>query len=122
MIILSNKSPRWLWYSTAWKQQSEHFKAASSFVDIILSWDIKSYDWKPEKATAYKIHLTSHSFLLILRMQLSYRSQEAVSQSACLTVVPNSRDKDGESMNKLHINQKKFHLPPQNTPQPYFIP
>lgn len=83
-------------------------------MDIILSWDIKSYDWKPEKAIACKIHLTSHSFLLILWMQLSYRRQEAVSQSDCLTTVPNSRNKDGENRNKYeHINQKKFHLPPQ---------
>lgn len=35
-------------------------------VDIILSWDIKSSDWKPEKATACKIHLISPGFLLIL--------------------------------------------------------
>ena len=79
-------------------------------MDITLSWGIKSFDWKLEKATACKIHLTSNGFLLIVWMQLSYRRKEAVSQSDCLTIVHNNRHSDGENENKLSITQKNFIL------------
>ena len=43
-------------------------------------------------------------------MQLSYRRKEAVSQSACLTMVHNNKHSNGENVNKVSINQKNFIL------------